>query len=84
MLAFDPKLKWDNYLAFLELQKNPKYYTSPSTSCNNQPVNISKKDFPIIALSDISDSSGSLDSSLQATKDEGDKSSSTKRELIGC
>jgi hypothetical protein len=58
MLTFDPAKKWDNYLAFLELQKNPKIYTLPSTACNIT-INITKNDYPIITFSDLTDISGS-------------------------
>jgi hypothetical protein len=58
MLSFDPAKKWDNYLAFLELRKNPKFYSSPSAACNNT-INIPKNDCPVLSFSDISDISGS-------------------------
>jgi hypothetical protein len=31
-MAFDPKTKWDNYLAYLELRKSPKFLDSPNMS----------------------------------------------------
>jgi hypothetical protein len=41
--SFDPKLKWPNYMAFLELKKHPKFFSCPS-------LEIKKKHPPIIDL----------------------------------
>jgi hypothetical protein len=48
--SFDPKTKWPNYMAYLELRKNPKFHHSPSAAVtkvanNNQP-NVSNMSVP--------------------------------------
>jgi hypothetical protein len=37
IFCFDPKLKWPNYMAFLELKKHPKFFTCPSLDIQQKP-----------------------------------------------
>jgi hypothetical protein len=40
ILAFDPRLEWPNFMAFLELKRHPNFFTSPSLDVKKDSINI--------------------------------------------
>jgi hypothetical protein len=67
--AFNPSKKWDNYLAYLELRKNPKFFESPSAMVQKTPNEVSMTYNTIDnGVSDLSDGEGSKDSGSEKSK----------------
>jgi hypothetical protein len=71
--AFNPSSKWENYLAFLELRKSPKFFVSPSDSVKKPNV-VSTSTTTDNTVSDLSDHEGKHNS-------DDDKGTSKKQKM---